>query len=247
MNRRIPDWLLERYLLDELDEERRAELQRRLAEDAEARARLDRLRAETEAFLQRHPPAKVAPRILARLRAAERTRAPVPRRLVVAAAASIALAFLLVVRGGEGEGIRAKGQAPALVVHRSLGERVERLEDGAMSGEGDLVQLGYVVSGRRFGAIVSVDGAGRVSRHLPLEGDRAVPLESGRTVMLPHAYELDDAPGFERFFLVVADGPFSLEPILEAARDLPAQTTRLRLPRDFDQATFLLRKPGGSR
>lgn len=246
MNRRIPDWLLERYLLDELPEDRRAELRNRLEEDAEARTRLERMRAETEVFLARHPPAVMVPRILARMGTPSRS-APL-RLLPVAAAGALAIALFLVVRGGGGEeGIRTKGLAPALVVHRSLGDRAERLNDGALVEEGDLVQLGYVSAGRRYGAIVSVDGSGNVFRHLPLEGELAAPLESGRTVILPHAYELDDAPDFERFFFVAADEPFPIEVVLEVARGLPAHARRLPLPRDFDQATFLLRKPGETR
>ena len=47
--------------------------------------------------------------------------------------------------------------------------------------------------------------AGCVTRHLPAAGARAAPLSRARPVPLPEAYELDDAPGFERFFLVTAD------------------------------------------
>src|SRR5690606_33901846 len=110
----------------------------------------------------------------------------------------------------------------------------ERLVDGATAEEGDLVQLSYVSAGRRYGAIFSIDGTGELSLHLPLEGGEAVLLEAGPAVALSHAYELDDAPAFERFFFVVSDEPFRLEPILEAARSLPEGESRLPLPRGFE-------------
>lgn len=243
MNGRIPDWMLERYALGELPENARAELGRRLEEDAEARARLAALEAENRDFLARHPPSEMGPRILARLHAEARPRNTGHFRLVyAAAAASLALGLFFALENDDGE-VRTKGLLPSLVVHRSVDGRVERLVDGATAGEGDLVQLSYVAAGRRFGVIFSIDGAGEVSLHLPLRGVEAVPLEPGSAVALSHAYELDDAPAFERFFFVVSDAPFRLSPILEAARSLPEGESRLPLPGDFEQATFLLRKP----
>jgi hypothetical protein len=112
-----------------------------------------------------------------------------------------------------------------------------------------VVQIAYQAAGRRYGVVVSIDGRGRVTRHLPRTGDRAAPLRAGAPVPLPEAYRLDDAPGFERFFLVTSDAPFSVELVVRAAERLyggdpdPARTgTHLDLPGGLGQARFELRK-----
>jgi hypothetical protein len=96
--------------------------------------------------------------------------------------------------------------------------------------------------------LLSIDGAGRVSQHLPEEGARtAAPLRAAREIHLPSAYELDDAPGFERFVLVTAAAPFAVAPVVEAARALagrgePARAVPLAIAPTFHQTSVLLRK-----
>jgi len=67
---------------------------------------------------------------------------------------------------------------------------------------------------------------------------------------LPSAYELDDAPAFERFFLVQARKPFPVATALEAARALAAQPSARRqslaLPPGFEQISLALDKTHGS-
>ena len=43
-------------------------------------------------------------------------------------------------------------------------------------------------------------------------GDSAAPLETAAEARLPSAYQLDDAPGFERFFLITRRAPFPIAP-----------------------------------
>ena len=85
-----------------------------------------------------------------------------------------------------------------------------------------------------------------VTRHWPESGKVAGALEGRDALPLPHAYQLDDAPGFERFFFVTADRPFDVEVVLEAARALAAsgqaRSARLRLPDWLDQQAFLIAK-----
>src|SRR6185436_11941296 len=102
--------------------------------------------------------------------------------------------------------------------------------------------------GRTYGAIVSIDGRGAVTLHLPRQGARATRLpEGGETVLLDRAYELDDAPRWERFFFVTGEAPFEIEPLLEAARRAAADPSapapeRLTLPPNLEQAVFSLEK-----
>lgn len=65
-------------------------------------------------------------------------------------------------------------------------------------------------------------------------------------MLLDAAYELDDAPRWERFYFITGDTVFAVQPIIEAARAAAAATTvtppPLVLPRGLDQATFSLQK-----
>ncbi|RKG90909.1 ActD-like protein [Corallococcus sp. CA053C] len=152
------------------------------------------------------------------------------------------------------EPTRSKGLQPRLDVHRQSAARSERLTDGAHAQAGDVVQLSYASAGKPHGVLLSVDGRGAVTQHLPSPGESgqepghlSAVLERSGTHLLPRAYELDDAPGFERFFLVTADAPFALDGVLSAARVLAAspdaRTAPLRLPPELGQTSFLLEKP----
>lgn len=97
-----------------------------------------------------------------------------------------------------------------------------------------------------FGVVVSIDGRGHVTRHLPEEGAAAAALD-GREQALPHAYELDDAPAFERFVLVTGPRAFDVAAVLAAAAALPreeARTRALSLPDGLAQRSVVLDKRG---
>jgi hypothetical protein len=142
--------------------------------------------------------------------------------------------------------VRIKGLDPQITLFRKSGSGSERLADGALARRGDVVRLGYQAAGRPYGAILSIDGRGVVTRHLPRQGERAVALRGGGTVLLDEAYELDDAPRRERFYFVTAVSAFDLAPLLEIARraggapDGPPPS--LPLPSRFDQVTLSLEK-----
>jgi hypothetical protein len=148
------------------------------------------------------------------------------------------------------EGIRLKGSRPALSLFRKTAQGSETLADGDTARAGDVIRVGYRSFGRRYGVIVSLDGRGGLTRHLPEAGTAAAPLESGDVVLLAHAYELDDAPSWERFFFVTAEAPFEVAAVEDAARRAAAEAGRatghapegLALPKTLEQSAFLLTK-----
>jgi hypothetical protein len=144
---------------------------------------------------------------------------------------------------------RIKGLAPRLLLYRKAPASAapERLLPGSVARDRDLVQLAYQAAGRGYGVIVSVDGRGLVTRHLPVTGSQAAPLETGPPAPLRQAYQLDDAPAFEVFYLVTADEPFSVDSVVEAVRRRHARSgagieRRLELPATMDQFSFVLQK-----
>src|SRR5262249_17390764 len=131
---------------------------------------------------------------------------------------------------------RIKGQKPALALYRRTAAGSEALANGSLAHQGDVVRVGYRAAGHAYGVIFSIDGRGTVTMHLPPSGDRAPPLEPKTRVLLDAAYELDDAPLWERFYFVAGDTPFVVAPVVDAIRRSGP------LPRGLEQSTFSLQK-----
>ena len=130
---------------------------------------------------------------------------------------------------------------------RQVPEGLQELGPRDPASPGAQLQLAYAALGRTHGAVISIDGSGGVTLHLPQQGAQSKALLPEGTVDLPSSYVLDDALAFERFFLLTAREPFDLAPALEAARVLAldpkrASTAPLDLPRSINQADFLILK-----
>jgi hypothetical protein len=142
---------------------------------------------------------------------------------------------------------RVKGLSPRLVLFRKTEDGSERLEDGAAAGRGDLIRIAYQAVESSYGIIFSVDGRGTITRHLPLEGERASPLQRDGMILLDTSYELDDAPSWERFYLVTGNEPFDLAPVMWAAQRVKVESPlgrpeRLELPESLSQFVVTLEK-----
>jgi len=219
----VPDLWLEQYVLGELDEVRAAAITREMAQSPALRVRLEALeRSDRE--IRAAWPCLVAD-VTAR---ASSRRRPRPVALMLATAAAIGLAstpWLWSTTGRRGESRsaaapssddRVKGTGAALAVYRQTPAGSEALREGDRARAGDLLRVGYQASRAGFGAILSVDGSGAVTRHYPLAGPTAAPLEAGALVLLNEAFELDDAPRWERFHLFASESPFDLDPLIRA-------------------------------
>jgi len=234
MTDRIPDLLVEQLLLGELPPEQAQQVQAQL--EAAGDPRLEQLRASNEAALGDYPPDQIARRIQARIDALEPDteagfRWPLwaTAGLLAAAAATI---LVLATRPDaeppaavDGErvavvdppyGERIKGDA-AVVLERQRGTRAEPLLAGAAVSAGDTLQVSYRSGGWAHGVLVSVDGAGAVTLHFPddASGDTALQNEA-----VLHAFELDDAPDFERFLFFTAKEPLDPSVIVDRVETL---------------------------
>ena len=83
--------------------------------------------------------------------------------------------------------------------------------------------------------------------HLPTSGDRAVALGREPTVLLDQAYELDDAPRWERFYFITGEAPFPIAPIVASVQRAIAQADgdaipALPLAAGLQQSVFTLQK-----
>jgi hypothetical protein len=238
----LPDWVLERYRAGALSEERRAQVERALREDAQVAARLAALGASDEEILRRYPPGWVRRQVEGRLHRQPQGRQVLPFALVLlTATAAVTLAVGLPsaevrpvdrIKGGPG---------PQIEIFRE-GER-SPLGEGDLAHAGDVLQIAVVQGEAPYGAIVSIDGRGGVTVH----ARQLRPGEGSGTIVLDQALKLDDAPAFERFFLVTGSQPIPVETLTSAARVLAkdperARTAPLPIPSTFQQTDRLLEK-----
>lgn len=259
-----PDLLLERYRLNEVSPAERAEVERQLRENEAVRRRLAEIERSDEAMREGDFASSLAKQV--RERAAEKAtrggpgqpstaRASsrvLPWALPAAVAATVMVVVVIGSRIGgsrpDDAGERIKGLRPSLSLFRQTPRGSETVADKATAREGDVVRLAYRAAGQAYGVIVSIDGRGAVTVHLPPAGREAVRLQPGDNVLLDSAYELDDAPRFECFYFVTAREPFDTQPVIEAAKQAAAidhpvsPPARLPLPRQFAQSMFVLQK-----
>jgi hypothetical protein len=220
--RSISDYQLERYLLRELPAADLAAVAREIAADPALGERLAALERSNQELHRRFSPEWMSGQIelkrqVSRQRESKQQRSGYRLWAVPAVAlllAVVAVPALFDASPEEEPHIRIKGggDGPQLTIFRKVPQGEERLSDGALARSGDLVQIIYRSGGLRYGAILSVDGRGAVTQHLPVAGGKAVSLAAKDT--LDYAYELDDAPRRERFVFVAADIRFDLQEII---------------------------------
>lgn len=250
----VPDYTLERYRLGELSPGERQAVEAAL-DDAD-RARLATLDDDDDDILARYPARVMAMQIDARRRSARRrTWAPVLGTGLVLAGAVAAVLIAVNLPPANPtdpfagvdtslDGVRIKGPPRLLVFDQHA--PTTPLADDAPVTAGDTVQVKLNTGAAGTWAVLfSVDGNGVVTRHLSSKDGSAVEVQPGQTVPLDSAYTLDDAPEFERFFLVVGDEAFAAEPVEAAVRALAirpdAATADLEIS-DLHVVDHLLRK-----
>jgi hypothetical protein len=264
---KIPDLILEQYRLRELPAVDAQRVEHLLSTDEALRSRFEALEQSDHEIARQYPAGWLAPRIRARLPPSPRRRwtssqAPAGNsigwRIPLALAAAAVVVLLVIPRSAivpetgvspavEDGDIRIKGLEPALTIYRRTAAGSETLADGSVARAGDLLRLGYNSARRPYGIILSIDGRGVVTLHFPPGGDRAAPLVRDGETFLDTAYELDEAPGVERFYFVTGETPFLVAPVMDAARKAAAPKASspkaaLPLPRELSQSTFSIQK-----
>jgi len=266
---RISDLTLEQFHMGELRPAQERRVRAELERDQELRGRLAAIQRSDEQIRASYPAERIVPQIRERaLREASaaqdlpgeayrpRTARRIPTlawAIPVAAMALFLLSLPIFLRPSDET--RLKGAAPHLVVFRKTLTGAEELAPGSAARKGDVLQLSYVAGDAKYGVIFSVDGRGTLTWHVPggyRGGAAAAPaLDPHGPVLLPNAYELDDAPGFERFFLVFSSRTFQVSDVDRAARAFAAgaagasgETATLKLGGGLGQSSLLVKKQG---
>jgi len=256
----ISNWMLEQYAVGELSASEMKSISERLKTDSDLSARLVAIKQSNQTILSDYPVRNEAAHIKQRV-STERSKSFSIRSLVPAG--SLVGVLIVVValitlqysgafnlpgdEDGSQELILTKGLTPHLNIYRKAGTDKEKLEKNQLVSPGDVLQVGYIAANKQYGLIFSIDGSGAVTQHFPSKGKKATKLEPKGEVLLSFAYELDNAPNFERFFFVVSNSPFEVAPILSRAKRLAihpseAKTESLQLKSGLTLFSILLKK-----
>lgn len=270
MEREIPDFLIEQLLLGELGEEEK----KKLLEDPRTAGRLEKLQKSNEEILHLYSPASMAEKIQNRIDNPEtekpRQEADVPLKekgriipfffslkgspLLAAAVLLLLFGLLPLFKGTLNQGtavtidtVRTKGYTAVLRIYREAQGGVELLFPGDRVRERDLLQISYIPGEENYGVILSLDGRGAITLHYPLSEGMSPKLSGEEEQFLPYSYQLDDAPGFERFFFITSREPIQVASVLSAAeklsRDLKgAMQKALSISSRYSQYSILLKK-----
>jgi hypothetical protein len=249
MNSEFSSLSLERFVLEELAPDERRAIARAIETDADLRGRVEVLKASNASIFDR----RVKAEAVAAIRERSVSRKPARRRGATLAWASyvgmVAILGAVFLRPAlpdrePAEVTRLKGAPSVLRVFRKTSTGSEPVASGARAAKGDLVRLGYQTFAPRYGVIVSVDGRNNVTRHWPSRGEQALPLQGGELVLLDQAFELDDAPRFERFYLVTSTHGFPIESALAWLRVVsnPDGGQASPSPADFEFTSVELKK-----
>ena len=226
---RVPDLLVEQLAAGELDATRAADVRARLEAEPDGLARLAEIERSNKEVLEQISAENVAREVA--IRAARRPAPAKPDPTDVRAwfawggpMMALAMVFLVawpvvrpVVSDVQDDGIRFKGLDAGLRVYRHSEGLAKALSDGDAAYAGDVLQLAYLAHKHRFGVLLSVDGSDVVTVHFPTDGRGSTVLDRPGEILLDHAYQLDDAPGFERFVLVLGNTPLSVDAIRQQA------------------------------
>ena len=271
------DLFLEKYKLDELEPDEKIMLEKRFEDPQDLKNEVEKLEASDREILEKYKPADMAGKIEALLvetdgrgetetDAGDRKRGPVIIRFkairYTAIAAAAALAVIIGITSYTGGGTsygnltaasdttateRVKGLKPSMKIYRRTPDSAEILKNRDYASEKDLLQIEYIAGSFRYGVIFSIDGRGVLTMHYPTYEGIAAELDHNGAILLPYAYELDDAPEFERFFFVTGGSDFDIDEVLDAAHELAASSRSSRrrfldIPDSYFQTTILLRK-----
>jgi len=248
---RISQKIIERVHLGEATPAERA----RVLADPEARAKLEALPAQDRAFFAAWPADVMVPAIERKLRVARageaQARSRVPSGLwILPPVLAAILGVLLVATQPDGapdtllEETTAKGLAPSLKLYLPGEDGPLPLMPDATLHAGDVIQIGWQAGDATHGVIVSIDGGGSVTLHFPEAAGGSTLLPTGEQ-HTPHAFRLDDAPAYERFFLVTANEAIDTAAVVAAAETLAhtdARTGDLPIDPKLRQSSQLVHK-----
>lgn len=266
-NLTIPHLTLEQYVLGELPERKRIEIEKIISCDTNLQKEIEVIRQSNDELTAQLPASRMVQEIKLKAHTSEvekkfsrqtkmqnwwkidwnkYTFATVGTLLLAACLSPFILTNFL--NTATPDNTRIKGLSPQITVYRSIKDSSERLSNNSKVNAGDIIQIGYIAAGKKYGAIVSIDGRKTFTMHYPSSDTASTLLKNGEEVLLDNSYELDDAPLFENFFFITSDDPIDVEIVRSACHTLVSELKNGKseilpgLPAQWIQYPFVLRK-----
>jgi hypothetical protein len=234
-NNQIPDIILERYILEELDANKMEEIRDLCEKKPDIASRVMELRNSNEEILAAYPEDKIAAEIMHKFEA--QNASPGKRRRIskiylrilapiAVAAAAVVVIMLPAVKHDVAiidmnDITREKGKETSLYLYRkNRSGEIDIMINGSKAKSGDLLQIGYSTLKNGYGVIFSIDGRGKVTLHYPANEKASTRLDTGKKHLLKNSFELDDAPDFERFFFITSSKEINTESVIFSAEML---------------------------
>lgn len=228
-NLKISDFKLERYLTGDLPAQEMEKLRLREQEDEIFAECVKELRKDNSRILLENPFECVSKKMEEESGTERQVVPAIFMKAVAALVLAVGIFTAAYIASGEKEVLtrgvdsagevamaetagdtRIKGLGLRLEVWKKSGDSAVQMEHLGVAKAGDELQLRYSVPEKCYGLLFSMDGNGMLTVHLG-NGASAVSLESGKMVSLPFAYKLDDAPRFEKFFLMTSAKAFAID------------------------------------
>lgn len=268
---KIKPWILERYILGELSPHKSMEIKNLLKKEKNIKLRIERLIQSNKDFLKQYPSEQILPEIMSRCdnekNKSERKKRNV-HRLFLWVSSSVSLMIVLLTiflalqknnmfnpessrensRENRAKGIvPLKASQPEIFIFRKNKDGVEQLHEGSVVNKGDLLQISYLSVNDTKGMIVSIDGNRVVTLHYPENINDSPLLQKHKQAYLENSYELDNAPDFERFFLITSNSEFDLKEIMFEVESFARYSMRIKeeeldLNDNYNQVSIILIK-----
>jgi hypothetical protein len=276
----ITDWILERYILEELPSDIQEQLTLKLEVDKELEKRLQKILNSNNEILENLSPEEVKIEVYRRFEnlSKKNYRKKIKKNLFLSLAPAFVMVLLIITflpiyqnithedihktfiekdeniniawsneKKHLNNNVRQKGLRPYLLFFKKDKNKNIKLKDDALLKGGNSIQVKYISGNKKYGVIFSIDGNGVITLHFPEDKNKIGILEKKETA-LKLAFQLDNAPHFEKFFFITSNEKIDIDFIIKKAKGLDLSPEKvkdqnLQMSNKFEQFTFVIRKP----
>jgi hypothetical protein len=232
----IPDLKLEQYLLGELDTPEMEKITALCSNDEQVQNRVESLRHMEKVFTDTYTldwfQQRITQKNIQQSKPKHSFRLALVPIVCILLLLPLAYFYLNMSNNLDSSLTRTKGDLFFFTVYRKTALGHDLLPNGSVVREKDLLQIEYTAdTSLHYGLIVSLDGNGHITIHLGDENGSAAQLTE-RNKLLPYSYELDDAPGFEKFFYITGRNQFTLNDCISICKKMDkrfCKTTRFSI------------------
>jgi hypothetical protein len=228
----ISPLLLEQYILGELDSDLKEEIDEKIKRDPDLFEKVNQMKNENRVFLSKHPVSLIQERIDNIAKSKKKSSGvsvgfyyPQVIALTVVMVVGFTVynytlnkkkdsdTFSSIKKQNIKEVTRIKGHEKLELFIQDK-QKARKLKNREIVTSGDVIEV-KIQTDAPYGMILSIDGRNVVTLHYPYNETDSTRLISN---LRPRAYQLDDAPRFERFIFITSKKPINIKKILNIVK-----------------------------